>query len=251
MRKALSLATVAIAFVVAAPLALAAPPPTMTGETLLACSPNLSLFTGGCSATETKGSVSTIRNCPLADPITPGPGTFTFQASGLATGVYPGTFTESGSATLAGLDLGLGLQPILEFTASFTIDSPAGHIEGTKRLSVSEGGICDTVPPFYAGIAFLTASYTATITTPAGKYRDEGTAETVVYDASTGQASNPQVYFGLGEAFASTLTETVPALPTTKDECKNGGWQTFGVFKNQGECVSFVSNGGKKPPAVP
>ena len=31
-----------------------------------------------------------------------------------------------------------------------------------------------------------------------------------------------------------------PALPTTKDECKNGGWRTFGVFKNQGDCVSFV-----------
>lgn len=29
--------------------------------------------------------------------------------------------------------------------------------------------------------------------------------------------------------------------PTTKDECKNGGWQGF--FRNQGQCVSyFVSN---------
>ena len=23
--------------------------------------------------------------------------------------------------------------------------------------------------------------------------------------------------------------------------CKNGGWKTYGVFKNQGDCVSFVS----------
>jgi hypothetical protein len=31
-----------------------------------------------------------------------------------------------------------------------------------------------------------------------------------------------------------------PALPTSKDQCKNGGWRDFGVFKNQGDCVSFV-----------
>lgn len=38
-------------------------------------------------------------------------------------------------------------------------------------------------------------------------------------------------------------------LPTTADQCKNGGWQSYGVFKNQGDCVSFVATGGKNPPA--
>ncbi len=38
-------------------------------------------------------------------------------------------------------------------------------------------------------------------------------------------------------------------LPTSKDQCKNGGWRNFGVFKNQGDCVSFVATGGKNPPA--
>jgi hypothetical protein len=41
------------------------------------------------------------------------------------------------------------------------------------------------------------------------------------------------------------------ALPTTKDECKDGGWETFGVFKNQGDCVSFVASLGKNLPALP
>jgi hypothetical protein len=40
-------------------------------------------------------------------------------------------------------------------------------------------------------------------------------------------------------------------LPTSKDQCKNGGWRTFGVFKNQGDCVSFVATKGKNPPANP
>lgn len=36
-----------------------------------------------------------------------------------------------------------------------------------------------------------------------------------------------------------TVTDAQP-FPTSKEQCKNGGWQTFGVFENQGDCVSFV-----------
>lgn len=35
-----------------------------------------------------------------------------------------------------------------------------------------------------------------------------------------------------------------------KDVCKNGGWKDFGVFKNQGDCVSYIATGGKNPPAL-
>lgn len=38
--------------------------------------------------------------------------------------------------------------------------------------------------------------------------------------------------------------------PASKDLCKNGGWRSFAVFKNQGGCVSFVAT-GKSPPAGP
>lgn len=44
------------------------------------------------------------------------------------------------------------------------------------------------------------------------------------------------------------LTPT-PPLPTTKRECKHGGWKTYEVFKNQGDCVSFVATKGKNLPA--
>jgi hypothetical protein len=40
-----------------------------------------------------------------------------------------------------------------------------------------------------------------------------------------------------------------PPLPTTTEQCKNGGWRAFGVFENQGDCVSFLATGGKNPPA--
>jgi hypothetical protein len=44
--------------------------------------------------------------------------------------------------------------------------------------------------------------------------------------------------------------ESVRLLPTTKEECKNGGWRNFGsTFKNQGDCVSFVATNGRNQPA--
>jgi hypothetical protein len=45
------------------------------------------------------------------------------------------------------------------------------------------------------------------------------------------------------------VTDAQPSLPTSKDRCKNSGWKTYGVFKNQGDCVSFVATKGKNPPA--
>jgi hypothetical protein len=46
-------------------------------------------------------------------------------------------------------------------------------------------------------------------------------------------------------AIAVTPTATVPR---TKDDCKHGGWRAFGRFRNQGDCVSFVATGGRRPP---
>ena len=37
--------------------------------------------------------------------------------------------------------------------------------------------------------------------------------------------------------------------PTNREQCKNGGWQSYGTsFKNQGDCVSFVATQGKNEP---
>jgi hypothetical protein len=43
-----------------------------------------------------------------------------------------------------------------------------------------------------------------------------------------------------------------PPAPTSKKQCKHGGWRNLGtMFKNQGDCVSFVTTGGKNPPSGP
>jgi hypothetical protein len=45
------------------------------------------------------------------------------------------------------------------------------------------------------------------------------------------------------------VVRDAPRLPTTGEQCKNGGWRNFGTFKNQGDCASFVATGGRNPPA--
>jgi hypothetical protein len=47
----------------------------------------------------------------------------------------------------------------------------------------------------------------------------------------------------------NVVIQSVRLLPTTKEQCKNGGWRSFGVFKNQGDCVSFVATNGRNQPA--
>jgi hypothetical protein len=64
-----------------------------------------------------------------------------------------------------------------------------------------------------------------------------------------GETSPPSYLYGFSGGPNGTQQLIVTCLPTTKEECKNGGWRTFGVFKNQGDCVSFVATGGKNPPA--
>ena len=38
------------------------------------------------------------------------------------------------------------------------------------------------------------------------------------------------------------VTDAKPLTPTTKEQCKKGGWRSFGIFKNQGDCVGFVTH---------
>lgn len=53
---------------------------------------------------------------------------------------------------------------------------------------------------------------------------------------------------------ASLTSSTPPAMPTSKEQCMKGGWQTLAdsaghSFKNQGDCVSYVATQGKNAAA--
>src|SRR5215212_10193 len=50
--------------------------------------------------------------------------------------------------------------------------------------------------------------------------------------------------------FGDIVVVDAPAFPTSKEHCQNGGWRTFVVFKNQGDCVRFVATKSRNPPAA-
>ena len=47
------------------------------------------------------------------------------------------------------------------------------------------------------------------------------------------------------------VVDARPPLPTSKQQCQNNGWKSFGAFNNQGDCVSFVATGRKNAPSRP
>ena len=52
--------------------------------------------------------------------------------------------------------------------------------------------------------------------------------------------------------FTVDESATLTQVPTSKSDCKDGGWQTVvddqgNLFKNQGDCVSYVATAGKNP----
>jgi hypothetical protein len=80
-------------------------------------------------------------------------------------------------------------------------------------------------------------------TSVAGFYADAGAAGVGVFRQDKNWAPNGTV--------AIRITATAPLVgpPTTKEQCKDGGWKTFNSpsFKNQGDCVSFVATRGRNP----
>jgi hypothetical protein len=73
---------------------------------------------------------------------------------------------------------------------------------------------------------------------------DVGLTSTAASECSSPEAT----YFSEQRVFTGDITVVdAPSLPTSKEQCKNGGYSAYG-FKNQGECVAFVDRGPKPKP---
>jgi hypothetical protein len=51
--------------------------------------------------------------------------------------------------------------------------------------------------------------------------------------------------FGSNDIYMSTRTQI---FPTAKNDCRNDGWKRFGIYKNQGDCVSYLATDGRNSP---
>jgi hypothetical protein len=179
-----------------------------------------------------------------------GSGTVSFTASGTATGPYPGTFSESGTFTTTPTQP-FANEPLTVLNATFTISSPAGDVSGTKSLTTPEtsSGVCHPTGSPGQSNGSGEVNYAARITDSTGSYRESGNGVLGFFTTYAQSTSDVRVS-SFGEAFL-TSNGVAPELPATTDDCKNGGWERYGVFKNQGDCVSFVAAKGKNPPAGP
>jgi hypothetical protein len=119
-------------------------------------------------------------------------------------------------------------------TGTVTLDTFFGVIGPLNvsclRVSANRASMFAEAPPNTSGVAGLVISV-----------EDDGPGlDRIAYRvAETRPAGCPVP----AQVFTPTVSGDVvvvdaPPLPTSKDQCKNGGWRDFGAFKNQGDCVS-------------
>ena len=150
----------------------------------------------------------------------------TVEIRTLSGGVPSQTVLASASVLAADVPTGIGAQNWV----SVPLIPPAPSVAGTQyAIVLAAPSAASTVA--YAWVASLGAAAT---------YAD-GSA----FLSSASGAS--WTAFPTRDAGFKTYV-TVP-LPTSKGQCKKGAWRDFEVFKNQGDCVSFVATGGKNPPS--
>jgi hypothetical protein len=116
-----------------------------------------------------------ITNCAAGE----GGGSFSYEASGAATGSYAGTFTETGTITVGSEEGPTLRQRITSVQIQFAIDSPAGQVTGTKQFVPTgdpnvnvANGRCTNDFGTLGGSIFVASDdlrYSATIVTPDGQ----------------------------------------------------------------------------------
>jgi hypothetical protein len=149
----------------------------------------------------------------------------------------------------AGADI-TGLEGQAFTGASFTLADATQCQGGSPRFDiVTTDGLfffgCNNVTPTTNTDG--TATYTFT---PSDAFNTSGVQTTI-----TGTIQSADILIdveGTADISNITVNGVVQVLqvgpPTSKDQCKKGGWQAFNnpSFKNQGECVSFVASHGEK-----
>jgi hypothetical protein len=151
------------------------------------------------------------------------------------------------------------------YTATFTFDSIGGGHTYNIAVDCASGAYTGTgdVVGAYTGGEAVAGTLTSTSNVGTGSYNAvtvgsyPGYAYTYSLASSNGanylgsitDNTGAPAYTGITSTVSNSTRATV-CLPhaTSKDQCKNYGWQTvsradYTTFKNQGDCVSYVENG--------
>jgi hypothetical protein len=137
-------------------------------------------------------------------------------------------------------------------TGTFVLDIPGlfhGESTSVTCLLVS-GNTATFAGTQISNIGFTDFKATVVDNGPAGTGLD--TYATNGYFSPQDCATPEPGFFGAQPLTAGDIVVVdAPPLPTSEEQCKNGGWRTYGVFKNQGDCVSFVATKDKNQPSGP
>jgi hypothetical protein len=115
-----------------------------------------------------------------------------------------------------------------------TFFGPLGALEVTcLGVSGSRATVVVKAPPNTSGVAGLQIAVQ-----DGGPGGDDKLDFQVIYVLPTGCAAPTVVFTPV--VHGDLVVVDAPPLPTSKEQCKGGGWRAFG-FKSQGACVSFVA----------
>ena len=145
-------------------------------------------------------------------------------------------------------------QRVTTASISFTVDSPAGQVTGTKtyvptgdpNVNIATGrcdfdGVGGSITIFSDDLR-----YSVTIETPDGQTcaQSGGASLQVIDDSSVLADSFSERFLNDLSAPAPVCTggePEEPSTPASKDDCRDGGYEQYG-FKNQGECIAWVNH---------
>jgi hypothetical protein len=147
------------------------------------------------------------------------------------------TTSASAGATIT------GLQGQMFTGASFTLANASQCQGGSPRFNIgTTGGLfflgCNNVTPT------INANGTATYTFSPANLVPQVAGNTVGTITSVDVLIDVQGTADLSNITVNGQTQAPVAGPTTKAQCKKGGWKSFSSpsFKNQGQCVSWFNH---------
>ncbi len=167
-------------------------------------------------------------------------------------------------AASAAQSVPLSLSPRASYTVTATGQvSCHGPIGPSSPCLSDPNGITYSAGPGYAGIAGVNVSpypcgwagaCWAAVGLPSfslvGRIGESGTPFFVGSGPITLTGSgelyltyNDWLYSDNSGGYSVTVAQTL-----NLSSCQQGGWKNYGVFTNQGDCVSFVATGGKNTP---
>jgi hypothetical protein len=178
--------------------------------------------------------------------------TVAFEFSGSALGPYPGTFIETGTATLgavvAEFDSAGSHYIFREVTAldiQFEIQSPVGNVTGTKSLARGSfyfaciTGLVTALNLYGDAGSGALLDYDALIDAPTGEFRDNGTSnrfQVAAVSANSRPGGEPNFIASEG-GFVSENTAAIPTGPTSVTVTPTTATNTVG----QQHCVTATA----------